>query len=303
MSYDKRIIGQKIYNPVSPNPSIGGMKQYLQPMTSELSGRTLEARIDGLEPVFIRFLDAQNLEWAYEGKPFCWERYEAAKGDENLFLIKVVLKERTPVTNVTLVWDADSTLITCVVAVLGADPSKPRMVDSKVYFGAEKRPFAELKTERNSMTDELAGKRVIWRYNPNDEVMHIYHGIDHFRLGDSDKTLAKDADEQARRHYQGFLDRESIYPCYEEPAYYIKLREGFYLYSVTERNVNRKMPEQGGNQLLILLNAYRVRYIGRVFGIRGDGSLENDFIGGIGRFSDKPDRVEKRPYPVYKEEE
>ena len=299
MSYSHRIIGQKIYNPVSPNPSIGGMKQYLEPTTNDLAGKTLEVHLDGLPDAVIHFLDGTNLQWAQAGQPFRWERYEAAKGDENLYLIKFLLEEREPVTHITLVWDTVNTLITCVVAVLGADQARPRLVESKVYFGAQKLAHIPLTAARHAETADLLGKRIIWRYNPNDEVMHIYHGLDHFRLGDSHKELAQDATEEEKEHYQNFVKRKGIYPCYEEPAYYIKLRDGFYLYSVTERNINRVLPQQGGNQLLILLNAYRVRYIGRVFGLHGDGSLENDFIGGIGRFSSTPDAVEARPYPVY----
>jgi hypothetical protein len=302
MSYSHRIIGQTIYNPVSPNPSIGGMKQYLEPATNELAGKTLEVHLDGLPAMLVHFLDATNLQWARLGEPFRWEEYEAAKGDENLYIIKFLLAESSPLTHVTLVWDAVNTLITCVMAVLGEDKAHPRLVESKIYFGAQKLSRCPLTATRHSMTDELLGKRVIWRYNPNDEVMHIYHGTDHFRLGDSEKQLAENATEEAKEHYELFLKRKGIYPCYEEPAYYIKLREGFYLYSVTESNINRILPQQGGNQLLILLNAYRVRYIGRVFGLRGDGSVENDFIGGIGRFSAQPDTVESRPYPVYAKE-
>ena len=51
-----------------------------------------------------------------------------------------------------------------------------------------------------------------------------------------------------------------------------------------------------------MLNALRVRYIGRVFGYRGDGSLENDFIGAIGSFCPEPDALESLPYPQYPEE-
>lgn len=299
MSYKNRILGQTIYNPVSKHASPGGMKQYLVSSTDELAGRTLTVWLDGLSPVCLHFWDGENLSWGHPGEALHWEPYEAAKADEELFLIKFLLTGRQPVTHATLVWDAQTTLVTCVMATLGANPDRPRLVNSRVYFGAQKLPHIPPETARHGYTEELVNKRIIWRYNPNDEVMHIYGGKNYLRLGHSDKTLADDASEEERRHYQMFLKRRDIYPEYEEPAYYIKLKEGFYLYSVTERNVNRVLPKQGGNQLLILLNAHRVRYIGRVFGYRGDGSLENDFIGAIGRFSGEPDEVEGLPYPLY----
>lgn len=303
MSYKHRTLGQAIYNPVSRRPSPGGMKQYRVSSTNELAGRTLTIWLDGLAPACLHFWDGENLSWGHAGEALHWEPYEAAKGDEELFLIKFLLSDRQPVTQVTLVWDAQTTLVTCVLATLGASPGRPRLVDSRVCFGAQKLPHLRLEEARHGYTDELLNKRIIWRYNPNDEVMHVYGGKDYFRLGHSSKTLADDASEEERQRYQMFLQRGEVYPEYEEPAYYIKLREGFYLYSVTERNVNRVLPEQGGNQLLILLNAHRVRYIGRVFGYRGDGSLENDFIGAIGRFSQEPDAVESLPYPLYPPDE
>ena len=299
MSYKEHIIGKSIYNPVSPRPSVGGMKQYKAASTCELAGRTLTAHLDGLDPVCVQFADAENLFWGHPGESMRWEPYEAAKGDERLFLIKFLLSDRKPVTHITLVWDEETGLVTCVKAVLGADAARPRLVDSQVFFGAQKLPHTPLTEKRHAFTEDLLGKRIIWRYNPNDEVMHCYCGTDYFRLGKAEKKLAEGADEEARAHYRRFVERQGIYPVYEEPAYYIKLREGFYLYSVTEKNVNRLLPDQGGNQLLILLNALRVRYVGRVFGLRADGSLENDFIGAIGKFYQEKDEVEELPYPIY----
>ena len=299
MSYKEHIIGKTIYNPVSARPSVGGMKQYKVPSTCELAGRTLIAHLDGLTPVCVQFLDGENLLWSHPGEPMRWEPYEAAKGDERLFLIKFMLSDRQPRTNITLVWDEETGLITCVKAVLGADEQYPRLVESKVFFGAQKLPHEPLSSARHGFTQDLVGKRVIWRYNPNDEVMHCYCGSNYFRLGKAEKKLAEGADDEAKAHYRRFVERQGIYPVYEEPAYYIKLREGFYLYSVTEQNICRLLPGQGGNQLLILLNALRVRYVGRVFGLHGDGTLENDFIGAIGKFGPTPDEVEALPYPIY----
>ena len=302
MSYKEHIIGKPLYNPVSTVPSVGGMKQYKVSSTNELAGVSLAAYLDGAEPLFIQFADGENLTWATPGQPMRWETYEAAKADENLFIIKFMQSEKTPKTNVTLVWDRESTLVTCVVGVLGRDEKHPRLVESKVFFGAQKLPHTPLATARHGYTKDLVGKRIIWRYNPNDEIMHCYCGENYFRLGTSEKVLSPDATPDQIARYKAFQERKKVYPVYEEPAYYIKIKEGFYLYSVTEKNLNRFMPKMGGNQLLIVLNALRVRYIGRVFGYRGDGSLENDFIGAIGSFCPEPDALESLPYPQYPEE-
>ncbi len=299
MSYKEHIIGREIFNPVSPRPSVGGMKQYKTASTLELAGRTLIVRLDGEEPLCVQFLDGENLMWGRPGQPMRWEVYEAAKADEQLFLIKFLLSGTTPQRHITLIWDGETHLITCVKAVLGAKEQFPRLVEHQVIFGAEKLPHTPLPQSRHQFTEELLGKRIIWRYNPNDEIMHCYCGAHYFRLGMAKKLLADNPSEEAKAHYQRFVERRGIYPVYEEPAWYVKLRDGFYLYSVTEKNINRALPNQGGNHLLILLNAYRVRYIGRVFGYRADGTVENDFIGAIGKFCLEPDEVEALPFPQY----
>ncbi len=298
-SYKKRILGIELYNPVSKRPSPRAMQQYRIPETNELAGKTLELVFDGLGAYYFRFIDKFHLAWAKEGEEFRYEKYEAVKSDETTYLFKFLLKGRTPLTSVSIVWDRVSTLATCILAQAGANPKHPRLVSSKAYFGAEKRGRAPLSTERHSYTNELVGKRVEWKYNQSDSVMHCYHGEDHFRLGNAEKVLAENAPEREIRHWEYLTGRTKIYPYYEEPAYFIKIKEGMYLYSVTESNINHLMPEAGGGQMLILLNCCGPRYIGRDFGVLPDGTPDFKFIGAIGSFSEEPDSVEAVPYPIY----
>lgn len=298
-SYRKRILGIELYNPVSKRPSPRAMQQYRIPETNELAGKALDLVFDDLGTYYIRFIDRFHLAWAKSGETFRYEDYEAVKSDETTYLFKFLLKERTPVTSVSIVWDRVSTLATCILAQAGANPDYPRLVTSKAYFGAEKRGRTPLSAERHSFTKELIGRRVEWKYNQADSVMHCYHGEDHFRLGNSEKVLAENAPEREIRHWEYLTGRTKIYPYYEEPAYFIKIKEGMYLYSVTEKNINRLMPNAGGGQMLILLNCCGPRYIGRDFGVLPDGTPDFKFIGAIGSFSDEPDSVEAVPYPIY----
>ena len=300
MSYKKRIVGKEIYNPVSRFPSPGGLKQYIQPRSSELSGKNLELHLDDLSPVCIHFMDSRNLAWAYLGECLRWERYECVKGDETTFMVSFLLSERTPATCVTLVWDIFAAQITAVIATLGEDECKPRLVTSKAHFGVQKQDHKPLSPLRHGYTNELVGKRIIWQYNPNDEVMHIYHSKTHLRLGVSEARLIDPATQEQKNGFSRYLDRVGIYPYYEEPAYYIKIKEGMYLYSVTESTMNHLLPAQGGSELLVLLNAQRERYIGRIFGIGPLGAVEMVFIGAIGRFGNVPDEVEAIPFPIYR---
>ncbi len=65
--------------------------------------------------------------------------------------------------------------------------------------------------------------------------------------------------------------------------------------------MNKRLPDQGGNQLLIILDAMRVRYVGRAFGRDWKNDIENNFIGGIGAFCNVQDEVEAYPCPYYKD--
>ena len=298
-SYKKRILGIELYNPVSKRESPRAMQQYRIPETNELAGRALELSFDGLGTYFIHFIDKFHLAYAKEGEMFRYEKYEAVKSDETTYLFKFLLSGSRPVTSVSIVWDRLSTLATCILAQAGANPEHPRLVTSKAYFGAEKRGRLPLSAQRHCYTDELVGKRVEWKYNQSDSVMHCYHGEDHFRLGNSEKVLAPDAPEREIRHWEYLTGRTKIYPFYEEPAYFIKIKEGMYLYSVTESNINHLIPEAGGGQMLILLNCSGPRYIGRDFGVLPDGTPDFKFIGAIGSFCDEPDSVEAEPYPIY----
>lgn len=299
MSYKKRILGLEIYNPVSRHESPRAMQQYRLPDTAELTGETLEIWLDGRDPFVLWFLDDENLQWARVGEPFRLEKYEATKADDTTYMIKFMLSGKRPANCVTVVWDKLTNLVTCVLASVGEDPHRPKLVTSKVYFGAVKKNGVPLSTDRHGFTKELIGRRVIWRYNQTDEVCHCYCGENYFRLGQSEKVLAEGAPEHEIRHYEYLTGRVTVYPYYEEPAYYIKIKDGMYLYSVVEDNINRLLPDAGGGQMLMILNTAGPRYIGRSFGVGANDQAESQFIGAIGTFCDEPDEVELLPYPIY----
>ena len=45
------------------------------------------------------------------------------------------------------------------------------------------------------------------------------------RLGNAEKVLAENAPEREIRHWEYLTGRTKIYPYYEEPAYFIKIKE------------------------------------------------------------------------------
>ena len=300
MRHKERLIGKPIYNPVSKRPSPGGLSQYIPPRSSELSGVLLNVRLDGLEPLTLWFLTGDTLLWAEQGENFRQETYECVKVTPSVYLIFFPLSNRKPATLATFVWDRSTMLITAVMATLGADESRPKLVHSRSYFGACLLARKPLETRRHAYTDELVGRRIVWQYTPNDSVMHIYQSQTRMRLWLVQPQLMDTATEEQRKGFQRFIDRRTAYPIYEEPVEYIKIAENLYLYTSVEENLNRALPAQGGGQLAIVLDATAQRYVGRGFGAGADGKPAFGVIGAIGQFSDEPDEVEAYPCPYYR---
>jgi hypothetical protein len=72
---------------------------------------------------------------------------------------------------------------------------------------------------------------------------------------------------------------------YDEPAWYVKIKENVYLVSVLEQNMARL--GNGGNSLLFLIDAERVHDVGRSFGHAGQAPEfvpENYIFGAYGDF-------------------
>ncbi len=82
--------------------------------------------------------------------------------------------------------------------------------------------------------------------------------------------------------YQRLIRRWEKYPYYEEKVYYIKIREGLYLYSVIEYAMCRLLKNQGGGELLEIVNTARTQYIGRTFGLDAQENAGHDIVGAPG---------------------
>jgi hypothetical protein len=179
------------------------------------------------------------------------------------------------------------------------NPTYPRLITSRAVFGVEARDGEPLPTARHGFTDDLIGKRILWHYTAVDDVLHICYGRDSFRLGAADISLVPNPDEAALKNYDRLMRRRATYPFYEEKAYYIRIREGLYLYSVIEYAMCRLVAGQGGGELLALVDTVRQRYVGRTFGLDAQLNAAHDIICAPGCFLDTPDRVEAMPCPLY----
>ena len=299
LRYRHRIIGKPLLNPVTTKPVAGGLKQYVYPVTEELSGKALDLRLDGQPQTLIRFTSSTKLEWATGGKPFQQETYDCVKAGDSVYLIVCHPHERMPAPCVTLVWDVETRLVTAVLAWDRSDPLYPRLVVSRACFGVENREGEKLPTQRHHYTTDLIGRRFVWHYTANDDVLHICFDPTHFRLGRAAIELAPNPSAAATEKYEQLLRRKEKYPYYEEKVYYIRIREGLYLYSVIEDAMCRRLGNQGGGELLALVNTARVCYIGRSFGLDAQENAGHDLVGAPGSELNIPDEVESLPCPLY----
>ena len=71
---------------------------------------------------------------------------------------------------------------------------------------------------------------------------------------------------------------------YEEPADYIKIKEGIYVFNANEEMACRSRGQ--GNNLFFLMNLNRMHDVGRSFGHNGDGGPENYTYGAFGEYYD-----------------
>jgi hypothetical protein len=297
--YKDRVVGREPYNPVAQQPATGGLKQYAYPGTGELAGQVITLLMDGQPPATVHFLDAATLEWAWQGEAYKQETYDCVKGADDVYMVVCHPHSQMPASCVTLVWDRATRLTTVVLAHEHRDPAHPRMVISQAYFGVEGRPGMPLPTQRHTLTDELVGKRILWHYTPTEDVLHICYSPTHFRLGAAHITLAPVPSQAALNNYQRLINRKAKYPYYEEKVYYIRLRENLHLYSVIEYAMCLLLENQGGGELLVLMDAAREHYIGRTFGLDAQQNAGHDIVGAPGCFLDTPDEVEALPFPIY----
>jgi hypothetical protein len=122
------------------------------------------------------------------------------------------------------------------------------------------------------------GKRIHWHYSPELEIIHVYYNPHHqsvtFPEGKAWGDIPVDI-------WNAMLEANP----YDEPAWYVKIKENVYLVSVIEQNMAKR--GMGGNSLLFLIDAERVHDVGRSFGHTGQAPEflpENYIFGAYGDF-------------------
>ena len=238
----------------------GSIAQFAPPMSYELIGQTFDFVMDDGTDYKLRFLDKTELEWTLnDNAPRIATGYLCAKADDSTYLVSYELGD-TPRANHTFVIDLENWLVTCITARIGENKRFPYLIAPRYEFGAIRRDDCELTFTRHGYTSDMIGNVVQWNYG-GMETVHVYYCANYYRI-----TYPPEKEGS-----QMFTEALSKLPSSDEPTAYIKIKEGLYLFSLTEANMERivgsGMPFRS-NTMCFIQDYRNMHLIGRTFGTR-----------------------------------
>ena len=266
----------------------GSIDQYTPPKNFELVGQKLTFEMDdGFETV-LSFTGKNTLEWSIAGgKVTTEESYECLKGDPTTYLVTYELGGVTPRVCHTFVIDTENMLVTRVIAEIGKNPQYPYLMTTDFEFGAIKQEGVETKIyPRHGRTSDLDGNIMEWTYGPTLTTVHVYYCSNFYRITYPTSRVQKEGEE----FNSAMTELLKTLPSSDEPAVYIKIKDGLYLTSITEINGEKLVGEKMGyrsDTLCFLQNYNRFYAVGRGFGtMTTDGDERPIFVtlGAYGRF-------------------
>jgi hypothetical protein len=145
---------------------------------------------------------------------------------------------------------------------------------------------------RHGFTDDLIGNVVQWNYGAM-ETVHIYYCTNFYRITYPPEKASA----------QVFNETLAKLPSSDEPTAYIKIKEGMYLFSLTESNAEKLVGDAFGfrsNTMCMLQNYKRVYQVGRTFGTSTKGGVDTPLhlmFGAYGRLRDIDSKFLTDPNP------
>ena len=233
--------------------------QYDMPRNYELAGREFTFAMDDGHDIALRFADRDKVEWRCDGGDLQAAGYLCAKGDDTTYLLTYEEEGAAKRTNHTWVIDLENWLVTRIYSVIGEHPKHEYLITPKYEFGVIVREGVQHKSyPRHGFTDEMSGNVVQWNYG-GMETVHVYYCSDYYRITYPPEKASS----------RVFNEAMARLPSSDEPVAYIKIKEGMYLFSLTEANMEKilagAMPFRS-NTMCMLQNYKRVYLTGRTFG-------------------------------------
>jgi hypothetical protein len=272
--------------------------QYCPPRCFELEGKRFDFVIDTGDETgdaVIHVLSETELEWSTRGgTQMKTDKYECRKSDDRTYLLTYCVEGKTPRENHTWVIDREQGLVTFLRCALGENPYWPLLIQSHFGFGYIKEEGKEhTDLRRHNFTEDVAGTAVRWTYGHSTSTIHVYHSSNWYRIGyPKNRTETKEVPDSTKR----IRELMKQMPTSDEPAQYVKIKEGMYLVSVTEQNLEKLLGEKFGfrsDTLCFLDNWNRMYSVGRGYGtITMEGGVNRDVFAIIGKYG-SPEEVDE----------
>ena len=270
------------YAPIANRLSIG---QYCPPKCFELAGKSFKFVLDRGEEtgdLTLDFIDETKVSFS-SAKRSGEATYECRKSDDWTYLVTFCLYD--PRENYTFVIDKEQMLVTFLRCSLGENPYYPYLIESHWGFGyiyVEGEPHTDYR--RHDFTDDVTGTGIKWVYGHELATVHVYYSSKWYRI-----TYPKDAaksQEQVDMN-ENLNGAVNALPGPDEPAFYVKIKEGMYLVSVTEQNMEKILGAKMGfrsDTLCFLDNWNRMYSVGRGYGTSTMGEKEGEIFVMIGKY-------------------
>ena len=242
------------------------LAQFCQPRCYEFAGKDLNFVVDtgeGTGNYLLHVIDKKELEWSWEGSEPKKVTYECRKSDDDTYLLSYNLGTE-PRENHAWVIDMENELVTLLHCAIGENPLWPLMVESHFGFGYVKIEGKEhTDIRRHGFTNDCTGTCVRWIYGNSLSTVHVYHDPHWYRIGyPRGEDRSADSASEIRKLMQEM-------PSSDEPCYYVKIKEGMYLVSCTEQNLEKILGARFGfrsDTLCFLDNWKQLISVGRAFG-------------------------------------
>ena len=252
--------------------------QYSPPLCFELAGQKFELQMDNGFDVLLNFIDGRTLEWSWigaaptfeawmaRGKSPKKETYECMKADDTTYFLSYVCADIEPRVNHVWVIDKENMLVTRIFSAVGKNPRWPMLIAPEVDFGCIKQAGVEFKSyPRHGFSADIVDNVIQWQYGSELSTVHAYYDPFFYRI-----TYPRDNTTEASAQMgEQMNSMVNALPSSDEPVHLIKIKDGIYLTSLTEQNMERVMGAAMGfrsDTLCFLQNFKKVLEVGRGFG-------------------------------------
>jgi hypothetical protein len=208
----------------------------------------------------------------------------AAREDDWTYLVSYCIEGRTPRENHTWIIDTEQSLVTFLRCSLGENPFWPYLIETHFSFGYIQEEGREhTDRRRHGFTDDVIGTSVKWVYGHQMATLHIYHTSNWYRITYPKGKTENEEDSSV----SAIRELMKAMPGSDEPAYYVKIKEGMYLVSITEQNMEKILGEKAGfrsDTLCFLDNWNRMYSVGRGFGTMTTDGQDREIFVMIGKY-------------------